>query len=110
MSVTIEQLKNVSWYCEDASDTDDMIHCLKGLGIRWRDGSGIEGDSTIYKTIDERYSFLLDSCKLVFNSDTYVESGEVARGGDGQRIPLISWKELSNENRESVSLSEYLFS
>lgn len=110
MDVTKEQLKNVSWYCENERDTEDMIQCLENLNICWRDGRKIKNDDAIYKTIEEGYSFFCNNDRLTFTSGASIEFKEVPSAYAGQSVPLISWAELCGGSRESVSLSEYLFS
>ena len=110
MSVTKEQLKDVSWYCENERDTEDMIQCLENLDIRWRDGRKIKNDDAIYKTIEEGYSFFYRNDKLTFTGNADIERKEIYNARAGRLVPLISWTELCGGSRESVSLSEYLFS
>lgn len=116
MSVTIEQLRDVAWYCENERDTEDMIQCLKSMDIHWRSGGRLETSNTIYRTIADGYAFLLDdSCDcLVRDSSVYYGQKllrrHTFRSEHDCDIPLISWTELCDGSREPVSLSEYLFS
>lgn len=110
MGVTKEQLESVSWYCENERDTEDMIQCLENLGIRWRDGREIRDDGNIYKTIEERCSFFYHSSGLTFTGSADSEREKIWNARAGRYVPLISWTELCGGSRESVSLSEYLFS
>ena len=116
MSVTIEQLRDVAWYCENERDTEDMIRCLKSMGIHWRSGDILETSDTIYRTIADGYAFLLDgSCDcLLRDSGVYIGQNLLHRNTILSEyscdIPLISWTELCGGSREPVSLSEYLFS
>ena len=111
MSVTIEQLRDVAWYCENARDTEDMIQCLESIGICWESGDELVASGRTYETIINNYAFLLsNNDRLLYDPSVYVGQKLLRRSRDGRDIPLISWTELHSENRESVSLSEYLFS
>lgn len=116
MSVTIEQLRDVAWYCENERDTEDMIQCLKSMDIHWRSGDILETSDTIYRTIEDGYAFLLDYSHDCLVRDSSVYFGQkllrrhTFRSEHDCDIPLISWTELCGGSREPVSLSEYLFS
>lgn len=113
MSVTIEQLRDVAWYCENERDTEDMIQCLESMDIYWRSGDRLETSDTIYKTIADGYAFLLDNNSLVRDSNVIIGQKLLRRYfflGESDDIPLISWTELCDGSWKSVNLSEYLFS
>lgn len=116
MSVTIGQLRDVAWYCENKRDTDDMIQCLKSMGIHWRSGDILETSDTIYRTIADGYAFLLDYSRDCLVRDSSVYFGQkllrrhTFRSEHDCDIPLISWTKLCDRSQEPVSLSEYLLS